>query len=89
MHLLAIIANLKFQDVLDVFFLTIVAYHLYLWFRGTKGRQGIGRALRFRHYIHSCANLGAFPNHLGVSDLLASPGDPTHHPLSIGDSAGA
>jgi uncharacterized protein (TIGR00159 family) len=41
MHLFAIIANLRFQDVLDILFLTIVAYHLYLWFRGTKAFKAL------------------------------------------------
>ena len=36
MNLIAIIANLRLQDVLDILFLTVVAYYLYLWFRGTK-----------------------------------------------------
>jgi hypothetical protein len=30
MHLVAIITNLRFQDVLDVLFLVVVAYHLVL-----------------------------------------------------------
>ena len=41
MHLVAIIANLRFQDVLDILFLTVVAYHLYLWFRGTKAFKAL------------------------------------------------
>ena len=41
MHLIAIISNLRFQDVLDVLFLTVVAYHLYLWFRGTKALKAL------------------------------------------------
>ena len=41
MHLFAIIADLRFQDILDVLFLTIVAYHLYLWFRGTKALKAL------------------------------------------------
>jgi diadenylate cyclase len=41
MHVLAIIANLRFQDILDVLFLTVVAYHLYLWFRGTKALKAL------------------------------------------------
>jgi uncharacterized protein (TIGR00159 family) len=36
MRSFSILANLRFQDVLDVLFLTVVVYHLYLWFRGTK-----------------------------------------------------
>ncbi|MDP2647608.1 MAG: diadenylate cyclase CdaA [Desulfobacterales bacterium] len=36
MNIVAIITNLRFQDALDILFLTLVAYHLYLWFRGTK-----------------------------------------------------
>lgn len=41
MHLVAIIANFRFQDVLDILFLTVVAYHLYLWFRGTKAFKAL------------------------------------------------
>ena len=41
MHLFAIIANLRFQDVIDVLFLTVLAYHLYLWFRGTKALKAL------------------------------------------------
>ena len=41
MHLIAIISNLRFQDVLDILFLTVVAYHLYLWFRGTKALKAL------------------------------------------------
>ena len=41
MHLFYIIADLRFQDVLDILFLTIVAYHLYRWFQGTKAFQAL------------------------------------------------
>jgi len=41
MYLSAIIANLRFQDVLDIIFLTVVAYHLYSWFRGTKAFKAL------------------------------------------------
>jgi len=41
MHLVAIIANFRFQDVVDILFLTVVAYHLYLWFRGTKAFKAL------------------------------------------------
>jgi uncharacterized protein (TIGR00159 family) len=41
MHLVAIITNLRFQDVLDILFLTVVAYHLYLWFQGTKAFKAL------------------------------------------------
>jgi diadenylate cyclase len=36
MNFLSIINNLRFQDALDILFLTVVAYYLYNWFRGTK-----------------------------------------------------
>jgi diadenylate cyclase len=36
MHLFSIIANLRVQDILDILFLTIIVYYLYLWFWGTK-----------------------------------------------------
>jgi len=41
MNLLAIITNLRLQDILDILFLTVVAYHLYLWFRGTKALKAL------------------------------------------------
>jgi len=41
MYLSAIIAHLRFQDVLDIIFLTVVAYHLYSWFRGTKAFKAL------------------------------------------------
>ena len=41
MNLFAIIANLRFQDVLDILFLSMVAYHLYLWFWGTKAFKAL------------------------------------------------
>jgi magnesium transporter len=36
MHLIAIIVNLRPKDLIDILFLTVLSYHLYLWFRGTK-----------------------------------------------------
>ncbi|HYQ60559.1 MAG TPA: diadenylate cyclase CdaA [Desulfatiglandales bacterium] len=41
MNTLALIANLRIQDLLDILFLTVVAYHLYLWFRGTKAFKAL------------------------------------------------
>ena len=41
MHIFSIIADLRFQDVLDILFLSMVAYHLYLWFRGTKAFKAL------------------------------------------------
>jgi diadenylate cyclase len=36
MHYLAIVKQLRVQDVVDILFLTVVVYYLYIWFRGTK-----------------------------------------------------
>ena len=41
MPFVAIIADLRFQDVIDILFLTVLAYHLYLWFRGTKALKAL------------------------------------------------
>ncbi len=41
MHLFALLANLRFQDILDILFLSVVAYHLYLWFQGTKAFKAL------------------------------------------------
>jgi len=36
MSILAILQHIRFQDILDILFLSIVTYHLYIWFRDTK-----------------------------------------------------
>jgi diadenylate cyclase len=41
MHFSAIIADLRFQDVLDILFLAVIVYHLYLWFWGTKAFKAL------------------------------------------------
>ena len=41
MPLFAILTDLRFQDVLDILFLAVVAYHLYLWFWGTKAFKAL------------------------------------------------
>jgi uncharacterized protein (TIGR00159 family) len=41
MPILSIIADLRFQDVLDILFLCVVVYHLFLWFRGTKALKAL------------------------------------------------
>ncbi len=41
MNLTAIITNMRFQDILDILFLTLVAYYLYIWFRGTKAFKAL------------------------------------------------
>jgi diadenylate cyclase len=45
MDTLSMIANIRFQDVLDILFLTIVAYYLYVWFRGTKAFKALAGLL--------------------------------------------
>jgi len=37
----AIVTDLRFQDVLDILFLAVVVYHLYLWFWGTKAFKAL------------------------------------------------
>ncbi len=41
MNIIAIIANFNFQDLLDILFLTVVAYHLFIWFQGTKAFKAL------------------------------------------------
>lgn len=38
---LAILGDLRWQDVVDILFLTFVVYHLYLWFWGTKAFKAL------------------------------------------------
>ena len=41
MNFLSIINDLRAPDVLDILFLTVVTYHLYLWFHGTKALKAL------------------------------------------------
>ncbi|MEJ2586490.1 MAG: diadenylate cyclase [Deltaproteobacteria bacterium] len=41
MSLFAIVSNFRIQDGLDILFLTVVAYYLFLWFQGTKAFKAI------------------------------------------------
>jgi diadenylate cyclase len=41
MSFITIISNLRLQDLVDIVFLSVVAYYLYLWFRGTKAFKAI------------------------------------------------
>ncbi|MBW2030203.1 MAG: diadenylate cyclase [Deltaproteobacteria bacterium] len=41
MDFFSIFANLRIQDFVDIVFLTVVAYHLHLWFRGTKAFKAL------------------------------------------------
>jgi len=43
MDTLSMIANTRFQRALDILFLTMVVYFLYVWFRGTKALCERGR----------------------------------------------
>jgi diadenylate cyclase len=36
MNITAIVTNFRIQDLLDILFLTVLAYYLFLWFQGTK-----------------------------------------------------
>jgi len=41
MSIFAIISNLRFQDILDILFLSVVAYYLFAWFQGTKAFKAL------------------------------------------------
>jgi len=41
MQLVSIITNLRVQDIIDVLFLSVIVYYLYLWFRGTKAFKAL------------------------------------------------
>jgi len=41
MNFLKILSDLRVQDVLDILFLTVIAYHLHIWFRGTKAFKAL------------------------------------------------
>jgi diadenylate cyclase len=41
MNPFGIIAHLRYQDVLDILLLTVLTYHLYLWFSGTKALKAL------------------------------------------------
>ncbi len=41
MSILSIISNLRLQDIVDIFLMTALVYHLYLWFWGTKAFRAL------------------------------------------------
>ncbi len=41
MNIFAIVKHIRPQDVLDILFITIVVYHLYIWFRSTKAFKAL------------------------------------------------
>lgn len=41
MHIFATIASIRLQDVLDILFLSVVGYYLYIWFRQTKAFKAL------------------------------------------------
>lgn len=45
MDTLRMIGNMRFQDLLDILFLTLVAYYLYVWFRKTKAFRALAGLL--------------------------------------------
>jgi diadenylate cyclase len=55
-----IITDLRIQDVLDILFLTLVAYHLYLWFWGTKAFQALVGLLALGLVFTLARTLGLF-----------------------------
>lgn len=47
MNPLAILKDIRFQDILDILFLCFFSYHLYVWFRGTKALKALVGLLVF------------------------------------------
>ena len=41
MAIFSILSNLRIQDILDILLITILVYHLYLWFWGTKAFKAL------------------------------------------------
>jgi diadenylate cyclase len=41
MNLIAILSNIRFPDFLDILFISIVSYQLYIWFWGTKAFKAL------------------------------------------------
>ena len=41
MNIIAIVRHIRPQDVLDILFITVVVYHLYIWFRSTKAFKAL------------------------------------------------
>ena len=41
MNLFAILTNIGVSDILDIFFISLVAYYFYVWFLGTKAFKAL------------------------------------------------
>ena len=60
MNFLPILNDLRIQDVLDILFLSVVAYHLHLWFRGTKALKALVGLLILGIIFTFARNYGLF-----------------------------
>lgn len=67
MSIFAIMCNLRFQDILDILFLTPVSYYLFVWFQRTKAFKALiglivsgKRRSDFPSSTHGAPRLGSF-----------------------------
>ena len=89
MNIIAIIANFNFQDLFDILFLTVVAYHLFIWFQGTKAFKALIGLLVLGAVFTIAKAGGVVSDHLGVSISVADSGYPVSGSFSIGNPTGA
>ena len=87
MHLIAIIANLRPQDLINVLFLSFLTCRLYSGFR-EPGPLFCWSDSYLGHCIHNSPNLRTFPDDVGLPDPVASPCGRPHYPFSVGDQEG-
>jgi hypothetical protein len=71
LNIIAIVRHIRPQDVLDILFITIVVYYLYIWFRSTKAFKALNRPACTGNHIHRCPDLGLIPDDMDVPDSMA------------------
>ena len=60
MNFIPILTNIRLQDALDILFLTVVAYYLYVWFRETKAFKALAGLLALGLIYTAARSWGLF-----------------------------
>ena len=76
LNIIAIVKHIRPQDVLDILFITVVVYHLYIWFRSTKAFKALIGLLALGIIFTARAQVAWPPGTSGISERLIL-GDPS------------
>ena len=89
MYLIDLIPTPMWRDIVDILFLTIVAYQLYAWFRESRALRVIIGLVALGGVYSLGQIVGFVSDHLGLSNLMASASHFVADSVSERNSSGA